>query len=726
MENFVYLCLRKKTKTYPSMKQLLFSLFLCMSGMSMSGQDYVRYIDQRIGTGGNGHVFLGANAPWGLVQVGPTQYTRGWDWTSGYHDSDSILIGFGHMHLSGTGIGCLGDIALIPIKEGESLAGPHEMKFSHDDEEVRPGYYSIRLKDPAVRVELTATQRVAMHRYTPWRAEEGEKRVLAIDLAQCIGWDKMTECFIVQDSPTMLSGYRRSTGWAADRWTYFAIEFSVPVKFGEQSGDTLYTVQTANTEKTLLVKVALSPTSAGDAKVNMLTEMPGWDFDEVQQAAYEAWNKELSRIRIEAGEEQKKVFYTAMYHLMTAPSVFCNTDKSYRGADGKNHQADYTTHTTLSLWDTYRAAHPLMTLICPEKQRDFAETFMAICDEQGRLPVWHLMGNETDCMVGNPGAIVLADLVLKGFVEDKERAYKALRQTQMHDGRLLGTLQQYGYIPYDKADEGETVAKALEYCIADDAVARVAKMLGHKEDYRYFHIRSQSYKKYFDPQTGFMRAIDSNGKFREPFDPIKSRHRDDDYTEGNAWQYTWLVPHDVEGLVRLFGGKSNFIKKFDQFFTTEGDMGEFASPDISGLIGQYAHGNEPSHHMIYIYCMLKNEERKAAPLLRKVMDEMYHTGRDGLIGNEDVGQMSAWYILSAMGIYQVEPAGGQFYIGSPVVNKAEINVGNGKTFTVVAENNSRENILVREIFLNGKRLSRNWLTFSEIAQGGQLRLVMGR
>ena len=700
------------------MKRTIFSFFLSTVCIAMSAQDLARYIDQRIGTGGNGHVFLGANVPWGLVQVGPNQYTRGWDWTSGYHDSDSIMIGFGHMHLSGTGIGELGDVAFIPLADGERLAGPHEMKFSHDDETVAPGYYSVELRDRGVRVELTATRRVAMHRYT----SPSPLRV-GIDLSQGIGWDKMTECFIVQDSPTMLSGYRRSTGWARDHWTYFAIEFSVPVTFGEQSGDTLYTVQTAKTEHPLLVKVALSPTSAGDAWLNMLTEMPEWDFDEVRRQAYDAWNRELSRIRIEGDEERKTVFYTAMYHLLTAPSVFCNTDKSFRGADGQNHKADYTTLTTLSLWDTYRAAHPLLTIICPEMQRDIAETFMDINDRQGRLPVWHLMGNETDCMVGNPGAIVLADLVLKGFVENKERAYQALKQTQLHDGRLLGTLKEYGYIPYDVADEGETVAKALEYCIADDAVARVAKLLGHKDDYRYFHNRSRSYRKYFDAQTGFMRAIDSKGTFREPFDPIKSRHRDDDYTEGNAWQYTWLVPHDVDGLVQLFGNKQKFMQKFDEFFRTEGDMGEFASPDISGLIGQYAHGNEPSHHMIYMYSYL-GESQKAAPLLRKVMDEMYHTGRDGLIGNEDVGQMSAWYILSAMGLYQMEPAGGDFIIGSPVLDRAEISVGNGKTFTVVAENNSRENIYVGAAYLNGKRLKRGSIAFSDIARGGTLRLVM--
>ena len=610
------------------------------------------------------------------------------------------MIGFGHMHLSGTGIGELGDVAFIPMADSRQ----REMKFTHDDETVAPGYYSVQLHEPDMKVELTATQRVAMHRYTQ---PSSSSFLLGIDLAQCIGWDKMTECPIVQDEATRLSGYRRGTGWARDRWTYFTIEFSVPVKLEEQTGDTLYIFRTAKTSQPLLVKVALSPTSAGDAWLNMLTEMPGWDFDEVRRQAYDAWNRELSRIRIEGDEERKTVFYTAMYHLLTAPSVFCNADKSFRGADGQNHKADYTTLTTLSLWDTYRAAHPLLTIICPEMQRDIAETFMDINDRQGRLPVWHLMGNETDCMVGNPGAIVLADLVLKGFVENKERAYQALKQTQLHDGRLLGTLKEYGYIPYDVADEGETVAKALEYCIADDAVARVAKLLGHKDDYRYFHNRSRSYRKYFDAQTGFMRAIDSKGTFREPFDPIKSRHRDDDYTD----------------LVQLFGNKQKFMQKFDEFFRTEGDMGEFASPDISGLIGQYAHGNEPSHHMIYMYSYL-GESQKAAPLLRKVMDEMYHTGRDGLIGNEDVGQMSAWYILSAMGLYQMEPAGGDFIIGSPVLDRAEISVGNGKTFTVVAENNSRENIYVGAAYLNGKRLKRGSIAFSDIARGGTLRLVM--
>ena len=691
--------------------------------MAWAGEDnYTQWVNPRIGTGGHGHVFLGANVPFGYVQLGPTEHTRGWDWCSGYHDSDSVLIGFGHQHLSGTGIGDLGDIALLPVTN----RGQREVIFGHNDETISPGYYGITLRygdKPYVTVELTATQRTGMHRYT--FSPSQDNCLLLLDLGQGIGWDSPKQVKMKQLSPRMIAGYRHSSGWARNQKDFFAMEFSQEVTLEKLCGDTLGLISTPNNGEPLLIKTGLSAVSIENAIGNLMTENPGWDFYDIVRNAYKAWDAELSKVSIKTdNEDERAVFYTALYHTMVAPSVFCDVNGEYRGADGEVHEGDFTNYTTLSLWDTYRSAHPLQTLIHREKQADIAQTFLHIFEQQGKLPVWHLMGNETDCMVGNPGAIVLADLVLKGFVADRERAYQALKQTQLHDGRLLGTLREYGYIPYDKAGENETVAKALEYCIADDAVARVAKLLGHQDDYRYFHDRSRSYKKYFDTQTGFMRAVDADGKFREPFDPIKSRHRDDDYTEGNAWQYTWLVPHDVAGLVKLFGGKQKFLQKFDEFFRTEGDMGEFASPDISGFIGQYAHGNEPSHHILYMYGYV-GESAKAAPLLRKVMDEMYHTGRDGLIGNEDVGQMSAWYILSAMGIYQVEPAGGDFIIGSPVLDRAEMNVGNGKTFTIVAEQNSRENIYVKAAYLNGKRLKHHRISFSDITRGGTLRLVMG-
>ena len=483
-------------------------------------------------------------------------------------------------------------------------------------------------------------------------------------------------------------------------------------------------VSVADNTKPLLVKVALSPVSIDKAKLNMQAEMAGWDFDATVKAADDAWNRELARIQIQTNDQTKKrVFYTAMYHLMTSCSKFNDVDREYRGADGKVHKADFTNYTTLSLWDTYRAAHPLMTVAFPEMQRDFAQTFLNIYKQQGRLPVWHLMGSETDCMVGNPGAIVLADLTMKGFVEDKELALEALKATQMKDIRSLGLLKEHGYIPWNLEPENETVAKALEYCAADDGVAKVAKLLGKVDDYNYFFNRSRSYKKYYDPETRFMRAVGTDGKFRLPFNPFFAEHRTNDYTEGNAWQYTFLVPH-VKGLIQLFGSDKAFMSKLDSLFFVEGWAGDNASPDMSGMTGQYAHGNEPSHHVIYMYNYAGRPD-KAAPLLRKMLNEMYLDQPDGLSGNEDVGQMSAWYILSSVGLYQVDPVGGRFVIGSPLFDKATVNVGAGKTFTVVAKNNSDRNIYVQSARFNGKTLKNSYIEFNDIRHGGTLELVMG-
>ena len=484
-------------------------------------------------------------------------------------------------------------------------------------------------------------------------------------------------------------------------------------------------VSVADNAKPLLVKVALSPVSIDKAKLNMQAELAGWDFDAAVKSADEAWNRELARIEIQTNDQTKKrIFYTAMYHLMTSCSKFNDVDREYRGADGKVHKADFTNYTTLSLWDTYRAAHPLMTVAFPEMQRDFAQTFLNIYKQQGRLPVWHLMGSETDCMVGNPGAIVLADLTMKGFVEDKELALEALKATQMKDIRSLGLLKKHGYIPWNLEPENETVAKALEYCAADDGVAKVAKLLGKKDDYEYFFNRSRSYKKYYDPETRFLRAVGTDGKFRLPFNPFFAEHRTNDYTEGNAWQYTFLVPHDVKGLIKLFGSDKAFMSKLDSLFFVEGWAGDNASPDMSGMTGQYAHGNEPSHHVIYMYNYAGRPD-KAAPLLRKMLNEMYLDQPDGLSGNEDVGQMSAWYILSSVGLYQVDPVGGRFVIGSPLFDKATVNVGGGKTFTVVAKNNSDKNIYVQSARLNGKTLKNSYVDFNDIRRGGTLELVMG-
>lgn len=661
---------------------------------------------------------MGANVPFGLVQLGPTEPTRGWDWCSGYYYDDDELIGFGHMHLSGTGIGCLGDVAFLPVKDFKQTS----TRFKHEAEKVHPGYYSVQLTDPNVLVELTATERCGFHRYT---FKNGAKAQLALDLSQCIGWDKLNDCLLTQESATRLSGFRRSNGWAADRRIYFSIDFSQPVTVHRLDSMERVVVSVADNTKPLLVKVALSPVSIDKAKLNMQAELAGWDFDAAVKSADEAWNRELARIEIQTNDRTKKrIFYTAMYHLMTSCSKFNDVDREYRGADGKVHKADFTNYTTLSLWDTYRAAHPLMTVAFPEMQRDFAQTFLNIYKQQGRLPVWHLMGSETDCMVGNPGAIVLADLTMKGFVEDKELALEALKATQMKDIRSLGLLKKHGYIPWNLDPENETVAKALEYCAADDGVAKVAKLLGKKDDYEYFFNRSRSYKKYYDPETRFLRAVGTDGKFRLPFNPFFAEHRTNDYTEGNAWQYTFLVPHDVKGLIKLFGSDKAFMSKLDSLFFVEGWAGDNASPDMSGMTGQYAHGNEPSHHVIYMYNYAGRPD-KAAPLLRKMLNEMYLDQPDGLSGNEDVGQMSAWYILSSVGLYQVDPVGGRFVIGSPLFDKATVNVGGGKTFTVVAKNNSDKNIYVQSARLNGKTLKNSYVDFNDIRRGGTLELVMG-
>lgn len=686
---------------------------------SVSAQDYTQYVNPFIGTGGHGHVFLGANVPFGNIQAGPTQKKQGWDWCSGYHYSDSTVIGFGQMHLSGTGIGDLGDVSLLPMTNPSQ----REVKFSHRAEYVRPGYYSVMLAS-GIRVELTATQRVAFHRYSfPADATKG---YIALNLAQGIGWDKMTSCKFKQESDKTVTGFRMSEGWAKDQRVYFVAEFSEPVKLEENERDTIGIFSVASTNQPLLVKVGISAVSIENARENLQQELPGWNFASVVAKANADWNRELSKIAIKTQDERaKRIFYTALYHTMIAPSVFSDVNGEYRGADGKTHKGDFTDYTTFSLWDTYRAAFPLMTLIQPEMQRDLAETMLHIFKQQGKLPVWHLMGNETDCMVGNPGIPVLVDIALKGFNVDKKAVFEAVKASAMRDERGMGLLKKYGYIPCDLDPEKETVAKGLEYALADACIAKLAKQLGKTEDYKYFYKRSQSYRDfYFDKQTKFMRGVTSDHKFREPFDPFSTVHRQDDYTEGNAWQYVWLVPHDVHGLVAAFGGEKPFVSKLDSLFIVNGDMGADASPDITGLIGQYAHGNEPSHHILYMYNYV-GQPWKGADKIRYVLANLYHDDFDGLSGNEDVGQMSAWYILSSVGFYQVDPAGGRYVFGSPLFDEATLNVGNGKTFRVVAHNNSSENKYIQSAKLNGKPYTRSYIDFKDIVRGGTLEFVMG-
>ncbi len=707
-----------------------------------------QYVDPYIGTGDHGHVFLGANVPFGAVQLGPSNITQGWDWCSGYHITDSTIMGFGHMHLNGTGIGDLGDVVFMPVTgepilkrgvHGDQSTGLYSL-FRRETEKVKPGYYAVHLDRYNVDVELTATKRVGFHKYTYQDASATDPK-LVIDLVAGIGWDSPVEGYLIQENDSVISGYRFSRGWANDQRVYFTAVFSEPLTgfavydtTAVQEGKSItarraYGVAqfaAADKAKEVYAKVAISPVSIDGAKANLAAELPGWDFNQVIADADKAWNEELNKVQVKSGDASvMRTFYTALYHTMVAPSVFCDVDGSYRGADKNMYPNEgFTNYTTFSLWDTYRAAHPLMTIIHPEKMSDIINTMLTIYKQQGKLPVWHLVGNETDCMVGNPGIPVVADAYLKGFTGfDKDLAYEAMKTSAMLDERGLNHYKSLGYIPYDL--ENESVAKGMEYALADWALAQVAKERGETDDYNYFLKRSNSFTYYFDKSINFVRGIDSKGNFRnEPLDPFKSVHRINDYTEGNAWQYTWLVPQNIQGLVDLFGSEEKFIEKLDSLFIVQGDLGEEASPDISGLIGQYAHGNEPSHHVLYMYPYV-GQPWKTADKVRETMTTLYHDAPAGLCGNEDVGQMSAWYILSSLGFYQVAPAGGVYVFGSPLVDEAVLNVGNGKTFTVKALNNSADNKYIQQVTLNGQAYTKSYIEFKDIVAGGELVFEMG-
>ena len=686
------------------MRQILSLFMTVVLAHTAVGMDLTRHVDPYIGTGGHGHVFLGANVPFGMVQLGPSQPVKGWDWCSGYHYSDSILVGFSHLHLGGTGIGDLGDITFFPTNNPDV----RRSRFSHDRESVMPGYYRVTLDDAGVDVELTAGTRTGFHRYN---FADSDTAHVIVDLAYGIGWDKVTEGKLTKVSDTAVEGYRYSSGWAKDQKIYFYAEFSRPMIECVNPDSLIVDCVFAPSSSPLEAKVALSPVSIDGAKANFAAEASGVSFDMARNAAKDRWNDNLSRAVVTGGDDaQKRVFYTALYHAMTAPVTFSDVT------------AEHPSYTVFSLWDTYRAAHPLYTLLYPEMQSDIAASFMDIYSKQGKLPVWHLHGNETDCMVGNPGVIVLGDMIMKGFVEDTASAYNAMKVSAMLDERSLDALKKYGYLPYDVCGN-RTVAMGLEYAIADGAIAAVGAKLGDKDN--YFARRAKSYEKYFDKKTGFMRARDTKGHLRDgEFDPFAATHDVNDYCEGNAWQYIWLVSHDPHGLIRLFGSEDRFIEKLDSLYVVEGDLGENASPDVSGLIGQYAHGNEPGHHTIYLYNYAGHPD-KSAPLLRKVMTELYTDAPDGLSGNEDVGQMSSWYVLSSMGLYQVEPCGGRFVIGTPLFDTVTIALPDGKSFSVVADNNSAENIYVRSATLNGRPYTKGYIDFNDIVAGGELRLQMG-
>lgn len=731
----------------------ILTCILTLAVVGCSETDLTRYVDPKIGSGGHGHVFVGANVPFGMVQLGPTSIPQEWDWCSGYHDSDSTVIGFSHTHLSGTGIGDLFDITVMPVTGQVTLsrgkeASPESGLWSYADrtqEVARPGYYSVPLTRYGIKAEMTATNRVGVHRYTfPASFEAG----IIIDLMNGGCWDRPMDTYIERVNAekgtpdpegTALRGYRFSRGWADDQKIYFYAEFSKPfnslsvetrdIQIWKDEFKTMPTYARADFDtkdrEAIMMKVALSPVSMENAFANMQTEMQGWDFDATMEAADKAWNEELSRIRIETSDEKsKRIFYTALYHTMIAPSTFCDTDGSYRGADGLDHEAPgHLTYTTFSLWDTYRAAMPLYSIFQSERYVDFINTMLSIYKEQGKLPVWHLHGCETNCMVGNPGIPPIADAIVKGIEGfDYELAFEAMKVSALREDRGQDHRMKYSYIPCDLFNE--SVAYDLEYALADGALANAAKTLGKEEEYEYFSTRSRSYENLFDKNIGFIRGKDSNGNFRKEYSPFASAHRADDYCEGNGWQYTWLVPHDVKGLMDCFGGREQFLERLDSLFTVPSVVeGEESSPDISGLVGQYAHGNEPSHHILYLYTMA-GQPWKTADKVRYVLESLYGDTPDGLSGNEDVGQMSAWYILSSLGFYEVEPASGRYWFGSPLFEKSEIAVRDG-TFTILTENLSDTDIYIQKMTLNGKPYTKGYLEHKDIAVGGELVIYMG-
>ena len=710
----------------------LFAAAAMMFGCATPETDYTAMVNPKIGSGGHGHVFVGANAPFGMTQVGPTSITQEWDWCSGYHDSENSVIGFSHTHLSGTGCGDLFDVTLMPVtgevEYGRGRLGDYTTGFwseaDRSQEVVEPGYYAVPLTRYNILAEMTATERGGLHRYTFPASDEA---AIILDLVHGGCFDRPEDLYAEAVSDTRVVGRRHSWGWSNNQKVYFVIEFSKPFDKFEPIGEYgFYYRIHFKTEKgeQIGVKVALSSTSPEGAELNFNTEVANKDFDTVRKETLAKWQNELRKIRIYgASEKQNEIFYTGIYHMYVAPSLFSDVDGTYRGADNEIHaNPGHDTYTTFSLWDTYRAKLPLMTITHPERMDDVINTMINIYFEQGFLPIWHLWGWDNGCMVGSPGIIAVSDAVTKGIEGiDAERAWEAIYGSAMHDIRGGRYRKQYGFMPNDL--QGESIAHDMEFAIADAAAYEVAKMLG-KEEAAYLENRSHSWLNYFDPTVGYPRGKSSTGQWREDFNPFNASRINNEYCEGNAWQYLWLVPQDLDKLVECFGGVEQTIEKLDGLFTADTKMeGEDVTPDISGLIGQYVHGNEPSHHIIFFYTML-GQPWKGADRLYEVMDTMYSTDVDGLSGNEDVGQMSAWYIMTTLGFYPVEPAAGTYVLGVPMVDKAEIDVAGG-VFTVVREGYSEENRYVQSVALNGVNLDRCYITHEEVVAGGTLTFTMG-
>ena len=708
-------------------------------------------VDPFIGTGAHGHTFPGAALPFGMVQLSPDTHTEGWDWCSGYHYSDSSLIGFSHTHLSGTGRGDLLDFLFMPFT-GEVKLQPgtredpdsgYRSRFSHEREKASPGYYAVDLLDYGIHAELTVTPRCGLHRYT--FPEKDEASVL-IDLFHGLATDSVVRTRIRVLDDSTLAGMRASRGWGepgekyfSDQTLYFVARFSAPFSsYGlYQDGQKLLGSAQAEGQDTkawvhfespdpLLVKVGISAVDLEGARRNLETELPHWDFDQVKKAAEARWEETLLSIEADLpSEADSRTFYTALYHAMLAPYLYQDVDGRYRGLDKKIHQSQaFTNYTVFSLWDTFRASHPLFTLLDPERVNDMIRSMLAHYEQYGLLPVWSLHGSETNCMIGYHAVPVIVDAYLKGIRDyDVELAYEALKTSAMQDDFGVASLKQHGYLPADL--ENKSVSKTLEYAFDDWCIAQMARELGKMEDYAYFMKRAKAYAEVFDPETRFMRGKTVAGEFLPGFDPTFASYGRSDFIEGNSWQYSWFVPHDVPGLIELMGGEAAFVAKLDSLFEAEATIDPDAPIDITGLIGQYAHGNEPSHHVAYLYS-LAGQPRKTQERVAHIMRSQYHDGPEGLSGNEDCGQMSAWYVFSALGFYPVNPASGQYVFGTPLVKKAKLRLPGGQPLTIRTEGQPIEQPYLEKILLNGELITEPYLTHAQLLGGGELVYVLAR
>ena len=677
-------------------------------------RDLTRYVNPFVGTAGHGHTFPGAIVPFGMVQLSPDTRLTGWDGCSGYHYSDSSVYGFSHTHLSGTGISDYGDILLMPAV-GKVPHG-YTSRFEHKNETAAPGYYSVKLEAHNILVELTATARVGMHRYTFPATDEAN---VVLDLKHR---DEIIDADFRITSDKTIGGWRRSKAWAKDQIVYFAIEFSQPFTTFERDqlkADFRFDTRSG---KPVLVKVGISAVDIDGALKNVQAELDHWDFEKVRSEATAAWNKELGKIEVTGGSEaQLTNFYTSLYHAMTAPNLFMDVDGRYRGRDFKIHKAGgFTNYTVFSLWDTFRAAHPLYTIIDRKRTLDFIRTFLAQYEQGGRLPVWELAANETDTMIGYHAVSVIADAAVKGIDGfDLPKAFAAMKHSaELRTHRGLGAYIDNGFIAME--DERESVSKVLEYAYDDWCIAQVARMLGRSADYQRYMARAQSYKNVFDPVSGFMRPR-SNGNWVEPFDPREVTFA---FTEANSWQYTFFAPQDISGLIDLMGGRRKFASRLDQLFAADSRTTGREQVDITGLIGQYAHGNEPSHHMAYLYNYV-GQPWKTQFRVQQIMKEFYKPEPDGLIGNEDCGQMSAWYVLSAAGFYPVTPGSTVYAIGSPLFPEMRFNLENGKSFVIRARGVSDRNIYIQSATLNEKPFRKSFFTHDDLMAGGELVFQMG-